>query len=59
MLASLRIAVENQTAMVLGFGGSAKAVVLYLLDNGINNIIIVSQEKRRSLRIFRTIRASP
>ncbi|HBQ29583.1 MAG TPA: shikimate dehydrogenase [Mitsuokella multacida] len=45
MLASHSIAVENQTAMVLGFGGSAKAVVLYLLDNGINNIIIVSRKK--------------
>ena len=45
MLASHSIAVENQTAMVLGFGGSAKAVVLYLLDSGINNIIIVSRKK--------------
>ena len=45
MLASHGIAVENQTAMVLGFGGSAKAVLLYLLDNGINNIIIVSRKK--------------
>lgn len=45
MLASHGIAVENKTAMVLGFGGSAKAVVLYLLDNGINKIIIVSRKK--------------
>ena len=45
MLASHDIAVENKTAMVLGFGGSAKAVVLYLLDNGINKIIIVSRKK--------------
>ena len=45
MLASHSIAVENQTAMVLGFGGSAKAVVLYLLDNGIDNIIIKKKKK--------------
>lgn len=45
MLESSGILVKNQTAMVLGFGGSAKAVVLYLLDHGVKNIIIVSRKK--------------
>jgi len=47
MLASHDIAVKNQTAMVLGFGGSAKAVVLYLLDNGIKQVTIVSRKKNK------------
>ena len=45
MLASHDIAIENKTAMVFGLRRSAKAVVLYLLDNGINKIIIVSRKK--------------
>ncbi|EKQ56468.1 MULTISPECIES: shikimate dehydrogenase [unclassified Clostridium] len=38
------IAVKDNIAMVLGNGGAAKAVINYLLDNGIKKIYLVSRK---------------
>ena len=39
------IEVKDNTAMVLGNGGAAKAVITYLLDQGIKKIYLVSRRK--------------
>lgn len=38
------IQVKNSIAMILGDGGAAKAVIAYLLDEGINKIYLVSRK---------------
>ncbi len=38
--------VKDKTAMVLGNGGAAKAVITYLLDEGIKKIYLVSRKKK-------------
>jgi shikimate dehydrogenase len=43
MLEMHNIEIEGRNATVLGNGGAAKAVISYLLDHGIDNIIIVTR----------------
>ena len=47
ILQKYNVPVENQTCMVLGYGGAAKAVVQYLLDHAVKQLYIVS---RRNIR---------
>lgn len=42
------ISVKDNIAMVLGNGGAAKAVITYLLDNGIKKIYLVSRKKNNN-----------
>lgn len=46
MLKSKNIDVKNKTAVILGSGGACKAVITYLLDNGIEKIYVVSREPK-------------
>lgn len=41
------IATHNKTAVVLGAGGAAKAVLAYLADNGAKRITVVSREGKQ------------
>lgn len=43
MLKSKNINVKNKAAVILGSGGACKAVITYLLDNGVEKIYIVSR----------------
>lgn len=47
------INIDNKTAVILGTGGSSKAVVHYLLDNGIKDVIYVSREPQKVLEDMR------
>jgi len=44
MLNHKNIKIERETAVILGTGGSSKAVSQYLIDNNIREIIIVSRD---------------
>lgn len=44
MLKREDISIKNKRSLVLGSGGASKAVVQYLLDNGIGKIIIASRD---------------
>ena len=43
MIKSKNINVKNKTAVILGSGGACKAVLTYLLDNGVEKIYIASR----------------
>ncbi|RKD26536.1 shikimate dehydrogenase [Caminicella sporogenes DSM 14501] len=47
------IDVKNKKAVILGSGGAAKAVVQYLVDKGIGDIIIVSRHINRAKEKFK------
>ncbi|CAH2213836.1 shikimate dehydrogenase [Tepidibacter aestuarii] len=44
MLNKYNVNVKNKTAVILGTGGASKAVVQYLLDKEINDIVFVSRD---------------
>lgn len=46
MLEAYNIQINNKVAVILGHGGACKAVVYYLLDNGIKHIYIVSRNPK-------------
>ncbi|MDO5517849.1 MAG: shikimate dehydrogenase [Clostridium sp.] len=39
--------IKNKIAVVLGTGGASKAVVTYLLDNGVSNVYLVSRTEKK------------
>lgn len=45
MLEINNIEVKEKIAVVLGYGGAAKAVITYLLDNNVNKLYVVSRDK--------------
>lgn len=45
MLEINNIQTEGKTAVVLGFGGAAKASIAYLLDNNVDKLYVVSRDK--------------
>ncbi len=44
MLQREDVSLKNKKAIILGSGGASKAVVQYLIDNGIDEIVIVSRD---------------
>lgn len=46
MLNNANINIQNEAAVILGTGGASKAVIQYLKDNGIRDIIIVSRDPK-------------
>lgn len=47
-LKNAQVNIYNKKAVILGSGGAAKAVVQYLIDNGISNIIYVSRNPQNA-----------
>jgi len=52
MLAKAGISIKGKTCCILGSGGAARAVVLYLKDNGAGNISIISRNTVNAKEIF-------
>lgn len=46
MLEEYNVDINNKVAVILGNGGACKAVVYYLIDNGINHVYIVSRNPK-------------
>ena len=49
MLSAHHIEINNKTAVILGTGGSAKAVKAYLLDNQIKKIYLITRNKNQKI----------
>jgi len=49
LLSASHIEVNNKTAVILGTGGSSKAVTAYLLDNQIKKIYLITRNKHQSI----------
>ncbi|MFD3156612.1 shikimate dehydrogenase [Haloimpatiens sp. FM7330] len=52
MLDKFKVSIKGKKAVVLGTGGASKAVVQYLEDNGINNIIFASTNIQKGKNIY-------
>ncbi|MBV7272933.1 shikimate dehydrogenase [Clostridiaceae bacterium UIB06] len=50
-LKKANVNIENKNAVILGTGGASKAVVQYLMDNNINDIIFVSRTPKTHCNI--------
>lgn len=50
-LKNSNININNKTAVILGTGGASKAVVQYLMDNNINEVIFVSRDFQKAAAI--------
>ena len=48
-----KIEISDKNAVILGSGGASKSVYQYLLDNGINQITIVSRDKSKAQALFK------
>ena len=55
MLKVNNIKTDNKDAVVLGAGGAAKAVIAYLLDNGVKNVYLVSRDKNSSVEVDKRV----
>lgn len=47
-LKNAQVNINNKKAVILGSGGAAKAVVQYLIDNGISDIIYISRNPKNA-----------
>ena len=48
-----KINIKHSNNIILGSGGSARTIILYLLNNNAKNITILSRNKKASLRIIK------
>lgn len=55
MLSKNSIAVSEKSAVVLGAGGAAKAVIQYLIDNNAAEVVLVSRDKAKAKANFKEV----
>ncbi|MCY6369989.1 shikimate dehydrogenase [Clostridium ganghwense] len=53
MLNRFNVNLNNKVAVILGTGGAARAVLQYLIDNGVDEVILVSRNKEEGKTKFK------
>lgn len=57
LLLNSKTSINNSKNIILGSGGSARTVILYLINNNANSISILSRNKKTSLRIINDLKS--